>query len=211
MDISEIVSLWKQLNIGIVNFNFSCGGDSMNDTDIEILDNDGNLIENEDIKNYIDDVVYQRVNFYVNSDGYYIGEAGTVEITLDEDGEDLYFCKMAQSEFSETHSEETTVTLTKKEAKFVADHVLNINGGEGGNVTNFKHDFIITDEELKLVDALENKLNDFASEYYFKTQSGESSDWFAYTTNENGEDLKLNGNKLTLKISKSFTTYRDSD
>lgn len=211
MEQEEIIKLWKELNIGLVKFVFSCGGDSMDDTQIEIYDKSDNEIENPQIKDYFNDKVYENVEFYVNSDGHYMGESGTVEITLNEDDEDnpFYYCKSSQSEWSETFSETTTITLTDKEAKFIADHVLNINGGEDGNTTNFKHDFILTDEETELVEALEKKLNEFAYEFNPKDMEGENSGWFSFTTNEDGEDLKLVGNELTLTVNKQGYIYKD--
>lgn len=209
---NEIIKLWRELNIDHVNFNFSCGGDSMNDTDIEIIDKDGNSVENDVISDHIDDQVYKHVEFYVNSDGHYMGESGTVIVTLNEDDEDnpfIDYSKSSQSEWSETFTETTTITLTDKEAKFITDHVLNINGGEDGNTTNFKHDFILTDEETELVEELETKLNEFANDFEPKNMEGDGDGWFSFTTNEDGEDLKLVGNELTLTVNKQSYIYKE--
>lgn len=204
----KIVELWKEVGVSEVRFIFDCGGDNMGNTDIEIVDENGEPIESEIIKDFIDNEVYKKVEFYVNSDGHYMGENGTVTVTLDDD-DTLLYSKDAQSEFSESISSEETITLTDEEAKFVADYVLNINGGDGGNTVNYKTDFILTDKEEKIETKLTEKIESFVSEFV-PEHEGELSDWFTYTTNEDGE-LKLVGNELTLLITNSASIFRDSN
>ena len=48
----ELIKVWKENNIDHVIFNFSCGGDSMDETSIEIIDKDKNFVENSEISNY---------------------------------------------------------------------------------------------------------------------------------------------------------------
>ena len=208
---TEIVNLWKELNIDHVNFNFSCGGDSMNDTDIEIFDKEGELVENQELVNYFDRVVYNRVDFYVNSDGHYMGESGTVEITLNEDEDDFYYSKNAQSEWSEHFTGQTIVKLTDEETAFVSEFVDNINGGGDGFTINYKKDFIVTDRQEKLVAELEEKINEVAYNFEPENAQGEASDWITYTTNEDNEELTLEGNELTLSVSREYYVYTESE
>jgi len=207
----EIVNLWKELNIDHVNFNFSCGGDSMNETDIEIFDKEGELVENQELVNYFDRVVYNRVDFYVNSDGHYMGESGTVEITLNEDEDDFYYSKNAQSEWSEHFTGQAIVTLTDEETAFVSEFVDNINGGGDGFTINYKKDFIVTDSQEKLVAELEEKINKVAYDFEPENAQGEASDWITYTTNEDNEELTLEGNELTLSLSREYYVYTESE
>jgi len=207
----EIVNLWKELNIDHVNFNFSCGGDSMNETDIEIFDKEGELVENQELVNYFDRVVYNRVDFYVNSDGHYMGESGTVEITLNEDEDDFYYSKNAQSEWSEHFTGQAIVTLTDEETAFVSEFVDNINGGGDGFTINYKKDFIVTDSQEKLVAELEEKINKVAYDFEPENAQGEASDWITYTTNEDNEELTLEGNELTLSVSREYYVYTESE
>ena len=207
----EIVNLWKKLNIDHVNFNFSCGGDSMNETDIEIFDKEGELVENQELVNYFDRVVYNRVDFYVNSDGHYMGESGTVEITLNEDEDDFYYSKNAQSEWSEHFTGQAIVTLTDEETAFVSEFVDNINGGGDGFTINYKKDFIVTDSQEKLVAELEEKINKVAYDFEPENAQGEASDWITYTTNEDNEELTLEGNELTLSVSREYYVYTESE
>jgi hypothetical protein len=213
----ELIKVWKENNIDHVNFNFSCGGDSMDETSIEIFDNDGNLVENSEISNYLDNEIYNRVDFYEASDGHYMGENGVVEITLIEDDGDeepyLSYDKQSTSEWYETFTETTKVTLTDKERDFVANYISNINGGDDGEVVNYKTDCILTDEEEKILTELQTKLYNVAIELELDTNA-DSLDSITYTTNNEDSDvteLTLVGNELTLIVSKSGYVYKDED
>lgn len=213
----ELIKLWKENNIEHINFNFSCGGDQMDETSIEIYDNDGELIQNSEIETYIDNEIYNRVDFYEASDGHYMGESGVVEITLVEDDGDeepyLSYSKQSTSEWHETYSETAKFTLTDEEANFVSSYVLNINGGDDGEVINYKTDFILTDEQEAIAKQLQEKLFAFANELEIENDA-DSLNSVRYTTNnEDSEvnELTLVGNELTLIVSKSGYTYRDED
>jgi hypothetical protein len=213
----ELIKVWKENNIDHVNFNFSCGGDSMDETSIEIIDKDENLVENSEISNYLDNEIYNRVDFYEASDGHYMGESGVVEITLIEDDGDeepyLSYNKQSTSEWYETFYETTKFTLTDEETKFVSDYVLNINGGDDGDTINYKTDCILTDEEEAIANKLQEKLCAFAQEFDIECDS-DSLDNFTYTTNSEESDLTeltLVGNELTLIVSKSGYVYKDED
>jgi len=205
----EIIKIWKEKNIDHINFNFNCGGDSMNDTSIEIFDKEGELVEDSELEKYFDDQTYKNVEFYVNSDGHYQGEFGVVEITLNDEDDDFKYSKSSSSEWTESCDNEVEVELTDKEAQFVADYVLNINGGEDDCQTNFKKDFILTNEQEETLKGLEEKISEFARDYVPKDIEGELSDWHSYTTNEEGKELKLVGNMLTLNVTKSFNIIKE--
>jgi len=210
----EIIKLWKEKNIDHVDFNFSCGGDSMNDTEIQIYDKQGNEVECSEISDHIDSEVYNKVEFYVNSDGHYMGESGTVKVELVEDDEEPYlsYSKSSQSEWSESYQNNEEITLTDKQAEIVSKYVDNINGGEGGEiVVNFKTDCILTDEEQAELDSLETTINEFVEGYEPEDIGGELSDWYSFTTNDDDEQIKLVGNKLTLSITKQAYVYKDED
>jgi len=207
----KIVKLWKELGIDHINFNFNCGGDSMGDTDIEIFDKENELVESQELVDYFDRETYNNVDFYVNSDGHYQGESGCVEITLNEDEDDFYYIKNAQSEWSERFDGKTKVSLTDEEAAFVSEFVDNLNGEEGNFTINYKKDFILTDKQEKLVESLEEKIIQSCYDFEPEGAEGEATDWFVFTTNEDNEDLVLVGNDLTLTLSRDYTIYRDSD
>lgn len=205
----NIIKIWKEKNIDHVNFNFSCGGDSMNDTSIEIFDKEGELVQDSELETYFNDKTYNNVEFYVNSDGHYQGEFGVVEITLNDEEDDFEYSKSSSSEWTESTENEVEIELTDEEAKFVADYVLNINGGEDDIQTNYKKDFILTNEQEETLESLEEKISEFAQDYTPKDIEGEMNDWHSYTTNEEGKELKLVGNMLTLSIIKSFDIVKE--
>ena len=200
----NIVELWKELNIEKVLFNFDCGGDSMGDTNIVIINKDNKEISNNDIETYIDDNVYNRVDFYVNSDGHYIGEEGVVIIRLDEEEEELTYEKEATSTFSETTNRQVEVELTNEEIDFVKNFVSEIGGGFGERTYfNFKKDFIITDEIDTLMKNLIKKIDDVVSKYEPDIEEGgELEEWYRFTTNEDNlsvnSDVEIIDNTLIL-------------
>lgn len=205
----NIIKIWKEKNIDHVNFNFSCGGDSMNDTSIEIFDKEGKFVQDGELESYFDDQTYKNVEFYENSDGHYQGEFGVVTIEFDEDENDFTYSKSSSSEWSESSVNEAEIELTDEEAKFVADYVLNINGGEDDIQTNYKKDFILTNEQEETLKGLEEKISEFAQDYTPNDVEGEINEWHTYTTNEEGEELKLVDNVLTLSITKSFDVIKE--
>jgi hypothetical protein len=224
---NNIIKLWKEKNLGEARFIFTCGGDSMGDTEWEFSDANGNDCEApKEIKDYLDNRVYNDVDFYVNSDGHYCGEAGTVTVTLDEDSEDeeewdFSFSKSATSEWSESHTSKVEYALDDVEAAFVKEHILNINGGEDAGIAiNFKHDFLMSDEEEAIFADLENKINHFVRDYdphdNGEEVEGELQEWYTFTTNTDGDgdiafNLTVEGNNLILYITNSMTVYKDDE
>lgn len=205
----SIIKLWKELGVRDVHFEFSCGGDSMNDTSIVINGKDGSTIENDEISNYIDNEVYNQVEFYEASDGHYQGEMGTVFITLNDEGDDLDYAKSSQSEWSERAIGTAEVKLTEEQAKFIKDKVFNINGSQDDFVLNYKQDCILTDEEEVTAKSLEETIQSACDDYVPEEYEGEIGEWFTFTTNEEGTELGLLGNTLLVNVSKETTVWKD--
>ena len=208
------IKIWKKLGIVSSTLEFDCGGDSMGNTQFNFFDKDGEEVESKELTDYFDDAVYNHVDFYVNSDGHYQGESGTVEIELDEEEESFNYSKTAQSEYSESQTSEIEIELSPKMIKFIKDNVLNINGGEGNDATvNFSRDFIMTDEQEKLLEKIKEKIEKQTSEFTpeLDNEDGEIDDWFTFTTNAEGNVLTIKGNSLKISITNSYTEYRDSD
>ena len=210
-NIQEIIKLWKELGVEQLNFEFSCGGDSMNDTSITIEGKDGSEIDNVELRDYFDDAVYKRVEFYEASDGHYQGEFGNVYITLSDDEDDFDYNKSSKSEWSERVDSEVPVELTDEQMKFIKSKVLNINGDCDSLNVNYKNDCILSDKEEELVDDLENTLLDILRDYSPDTDEGEVGEWFTFTTNEEGEDIKFIGKSIVVQISNEVTIFRDDE
>lgn len=212
MELTEIIKLWKELKVDYVNFEFSCGGDSMNDTSIQIYNESGEEIQCDEIRDYIDDKIYTNVDFYVNSDGHYQGESGNVEIRLsdDEDEEELTYSKSSQSEWSERLESVCRVKLDDKTIDFIKEKILNINGSSDEITINYKGDCILTDEEEMIVDELERDLIDTLRNHAPEEEcQGELNEWFNFTTNEEGVELNIEGNYLCVNMSMEMTIYKD--
>ncbi len=201
---------WKEHNVDHVDFIFSCGGDSMEDTSIEIYDKEGKLIEVPEISDYIDEAVYHNVNFYEASDGVYMGESGTVLITLDEDDEDeFYYSKDSQEEWSEHTPFTEKIELTDEEVEFIDKYVANFNGnmGDGDYNVNYKTDFVQTDELVEFEEALMKKLQDFFENYEPKLEH--LSDW--HTMEVQGHTLDKENKTIDIEMSFNHYVYRPSE
>jgi len=217
MNLQEAVNKWKELSISRAEFEFDCGGDSMNDTTINFYDKKDKIIENSDLETYFDDQVYKNVNFYEASDGHYQGERGVVHIEL-EDSDEIEtehfftYSKSAESEFNEQYTETIYIDLTDEQATFITKNVSNINGGESDRATfNFSRDFIMTDRDDEIMVELTELIDNTACEYDFENAQGEQLDWYSYTTNRDADELTIDEGKLKLEVSRTFVVYTQSD
>lgn len=217
----KLIKLWKENNLGEARFIFTCGGDSMGYTGWEFADAEGNDCAAPDgLEKYLDDEVYNRVDFYVDSDGHYCGEAGTVTVTLEDDTEDeedwdFCFSKSSTSEWSESHISKVGFKLTEAEAQFVKAHVLNINGSsDEGIAVNYKHDFIMSDDDENLLNDLQANIEEFLRTFYPDDAEGELQEWYTYSTNENRNEvspLTVEGDNLIIYINNSMTIFKPED
>ena len=82
----KAIAEWKEKKIARAVFEFSCGGDSMNETNLVFKDeNDEEVDVSGDLDAHIEGKLWNEVTFYECSDGHYMGEFGEVIIELDED------------------------------------------------------------------------------------------------------------------------------
>jgi hypothetical protein len=212
-NLEEAIECWKAKGIVRANMEFDCGGDQMNETSWTFFDKDGNNeIDDTDLsalENFLDEYVYKKVDFYVNSDGHYVGEFGNVNVELD-DETNFTFTKQATSEWNETYTEDVKVELTPEEYKFVATKVLNMNGGDMANTINYKEDTILTDEEEAVAETIGEKLDEFAREYEHQNVVGERNDWYNWTTDiDEEEQLNMTENSVILSVSTTYTEYKE--
>lgn len=204
----QIIELWNKLNVTSVDFNFSCGGDSMNDTDITINTKNG-VITNDEIHDYIDNEVYNQVEFYVNSDGHYQGEFGSVEIILEDEGEDFVYNKSSQSEWNEQLTEVVKVGLTDTEIKFIKENILQIVGEDSRMDFVYKEDIFLTDEAEQFVADLHKKIENGIANNEPSVDEGELQDYNSFNTED---EIVINAdNELEIEVHYSVTIYRDSE
>ena len=210
----KIIEIWNELQITHIDFQFTCGGDSMNDTTLNIHKGD-EVIENETISTYFDHIIYDRVEFYVNSDGHYMGESGNVLIQMNDEGNGFDFSKSAQSEWCERITSDVEVELTDEEIEFVREFVRDINGGDNDTNINYKKDFIINEKRKELIDSIGEKVSDICGDFTPDIEGeGEINDWYSFTTNEDDitdSEVIIKDNKLIVSVSNEYYTYQDSE
>jgi hypothetical protein len=215
MQTNEAIALWKELGITTANMEFSCGGDSMNDYHFSFYNSENKEVQSGELESFFDDDVFKRVEFYVNSDGHYIGESGNVSIELSEDEEnpDFVYYKNAQAEWSESFTDEVAVELTEKEVEFVRSKVLNLVGSQDGDAINYKGDCILNNEEEQISDTISQKISDVVMNHEFENAEGEVEEWFQYNTDEVDSDVlpKIVGNTLFVSLTRQFLVYTDSE
>ena len=213
---NDIIQIWKENNIEKCVMEFSCGGDSMNDTEFTLYDNEGNQVSNDDITEYFEHHIYDYVDFYEVSDGHYMGESGTVTIELDEyDGEPSFtFSKDAQSEFEETFSGTMEFNLTEVEVKLLVEKISNFNKSEWDSQVfiNYKDDCVITDEEEVILNDLIKRIEDDSFNFEIEDATGEEvSSERSFDTGEDGEGLNIGDSVLQVRISSRFYYTQDAD
>ena len=206
----NIIKRWKELNLENAVLDFNCGGDCMGDTTWYLKNKEGVDVNDEEIESWLDDEVYKQVEFYVNSDGHYQGEAGTVTVELEND-ETFTFSKSSQSEWTENVQNDIFIELTNDEIDFINKNVSNINGSNDSDlVFNYKSDFIMTDKLEEVSNGLSKKIDDAVMDYRPNIDDeSELQDWYTFTTNGEGEELTIVDNELKVIIDNSFTEFRD--
>jgi hypothetical protein len=218
--ITEAVSEWKKLGIDNANMEFSCGGDSMSDYSFTFYTKNKSAVtgrpenievESEELVVFFDRQIFDDVEFYVNSDGHYIGESGNVVINLNDDEDGFVYDKQSQSEWSESYEETIHIKLSKEEIEFVKNKILNINGGTDGDATfNYKIDCVITDEEEELIEVLGKRLENECETYEFQDVEGEEEDWFTWSTNQEVDDVIqfTEEDEMLVMVRRNFIQYK---
>jgi hypothetical protein len=218
--ITEAVSEWKKLGIDNANMEFSCGGDSMSDYSFTFYTKNKSAVtgrpenievESEELVLFFDRQIFDDVEFYVNSDGHYIGESGNVVINLNDDEDGFVYDKQSQSEWSESYEETIHIKLSKEEIEFVKNKILNINGGQDGDATfNYKIDCVITDEEEELIEVLGKRLENECETYEFQDVEGEEEDWFTWSTNQEVDDVIqfTEEDEMLVMVRRNFIQYK---
>jgi hypothetical protein len=210
----KIIELWKELKITEVIFTFDCGGDSMGNTAISIETENGE-IENKEIESYFDNQVYNNVTFYEVSDGHYLGESGTVSITLNEDiHDDLNFeyAKTAKAEFSETVDKQVELELTPDQLDFINKYVDSFGRSRWADeqiIWNYTKDFVLTDELIATRESIAELAYDAADNCEFDTSLEINEDDYVAIHYELSTS-KSESNKITIDLTTEAYRYEDS-
>jgi hypothetical protein len=222
MTTQEAVQKWNELGIDHADFEFNCGGDSMNDTTLNFYDKKGKVIlkDTDTLNDYFDNQVYKNVTFYEASDGHYQGEFGVVTIELDDSSDDVEehdftYSKDSQAEYTENFTEVLQIKLTDEQVVFIEKNVSNMNGGmDERTIINYKRDFIMTDDDERIENDIKELVDNEADSCEFENAQGEATDWYRYTTNgdtDDEEELTIDNGYLKLSVTREFTVYQDSN
>ena len=213
MEKEQAIALWNDKGIVRAEMEFYCGGDEMGDYSFVYFNADDEVVECKELDDFFDRAVFDRVDFYVNSDGHYMGESGTVHIELEdveEYGEEIDFTysKSAQSEWQETITNTLTIHLTDEQIAYLKEYVSSFNGGVD-EFTNFNYskDFIMTDEHERIEKEIANILDNTTSGYTPQTDN-EVNDWYNY---QNEEPMFNEHNELLVEMNNEVYVYTDSE
>jgi len=203
----EVIKAWKEAGIDKAVMNFSCGGDSMNDWNYEYCDKDGNEIVNFELEKELEDETFNRVDFYVNSDGHYMGESGTVEIMLNEEEDDFEFLKCAESEWNEHIDTEVILDLTEEQFNFVKNYVETIQGtyDDSEPDVDYSKNFILTEELAELQKSIFQIVMDEA-ESVEPYVDGELQEYYSYSLQYDQEK-----EKAVLTVTNEYYSYTSSE
>lgn len=219
--LDRAVELWQKCKVDSAEFIFSCGGDSMNDTETILYNVNGHEFKKKtdelaELEELISEQVYKNVEFYEASDGHYQGEAGTVYIKLNDEGTDFEFTKDAQSEFNESYTEQIEFQLSQEEADFLKEYGSAIFADDGTSPEIlYKKDLVMTDARTDLVADLLERVRVSASEYTFTDAEGEEMEFMQFFTGTDvGERDSLvvkDDNTISISITKTFLQYQPSE
>ena len=199
-NIPQIIDEWLENKISKAEFEFSCGGDSMNDTQIYLYDKEGKTVKNNNIEYFIDDEIYGRIRFYEASDGHYLGEFGKVIIVLNENKTDFIFEKISSQEFNEEKSVTTLIDLTDLEKSFLSENIKLIIGTSETVIENsltnliWKKDKILTKNDEDIINSIFNKFINKLNNFPIYLEDNESLDGLVRGEGE------LSDNELEIKL-----------
>jgi hypothetical protein len=210
MELNEAIKLWEENNISRCEMEFSCGGDNMSDTNFTFYNTKGDVVECDDeLYTYFDNMVYKHVNFYINSDGHYIGEHGTVDITLNEEDENKCFdyVKQSTSEWSESDTQTFYISISDAEKKLIEEKLEGFSVEDGVSNIEYVGDLILSDEETETLELLMNRVEEEAEDYSFKDEDGyvkeSDGEWY------NAEYEKIEENSIKIQITRSFYVEKE--
>jgi|1048.fasta_scaffold73782_1 hypothetical protein len=197
MDETEIWDLWLELKVDHILIEYSCGSD---DTYLEgtmIYDQSGSQIYSNELTDYFEEKVFKKVDFVDATDNYYLGESGTVKITMVEKGYSLdyddegkefkdywyefIYNKKGEEKYLYKIQNKLFVPLEESTINLINDKLTNIYGSHSTVIVNLKNDTILTEEENILLEKLKLEIDKLCKE--FNPQSDKDIiDWYDFGT-----------------------------
>jgi|688.fasta_scaffold17451_23 hypothetical protein len=157
----ELIKEWLDKKIDRAEFEFSCGGDSMNNISLIFFDKENKeVIMSDESRETLDDNIYENVEFYEDSDGHYQGEFGKVLIEFDEEENEFNYSKSATEEWSESFTDIIKLEITPELHKFCKEYVLEISGESDFLDIEYAKDFYINSEKCKMLEDIQEIINE---------------------------------------------------
>lgn len=212
----QAIQIWKENSLINAIITYNCGGDSMGDMETVFNDENGEITfdGSNKLADYLENLSFDKVEYYVNSDGHYMGENGTVEIILDEDMDepDFDFLKSAEYEYSESEHYDIWVELTDIEKNTLKKYVQSIMAENDIYQFEYIGDSIISNDELEILNKIAYKIIEKTDLYWqqneFLFEECNDSVWATFEnffeTNLDNELIFENNN---LKIFGRFEGY----
>ena len=209
-----IIEKWLELNIKRAEFEFYAGGDSMGDTNLMFYNEKDEEVAFE-YKDEIDQMVYDNVEFYVNSDGNYLGEHGVVNIELDDDNEGFTFSKSAMSEYCESVADTISLQLEEQEYNYLRDYVSEFEDScnveditYGYSIFVYSVDFFKDNELSDIEESILAKIKEACNSHSYEQESDRDID----EDGINISDLDLKeDNKIDFNVNYHIYIERESD
>ena len=177
----KLIEEWKEKGVDRAEFEFSCGSDSMNDTSLVFFDKeDKEVIMSNESRETLDNNIYKKVEFYVNSDGHYQGEYGTVLVEFNAEDNEFIYSKSATSEWSESFSDVIKIEVTPELHKFCEEYIFEISGEHNYLDIEYNKDFYCNSERCKMLEQIQDILNETIENHEPEdTSEGELEDYIS--------------------------------
>jgi hypothetical protein len=200
----KLIEEWKEKGVDRAEFEFSCGGDSMNDTSLVFFDKESKeVIMSNESRETLDNDIYKEVEFYVNSDGHYQGEHGTVLVEFNVEENQFNYSKSATEEWSESFSDIITIEITPELHKFCKEYVLEITGEGNYLDIEYAKDFYINSEKCKMLEDIQEIINEAIDDHEPEdTSAGELEDYVSMSN-----FATIDNNKIKFNYDYRKTVY----
>jgi hypothetical protein len=194
--IDLLIKEWLEKGVDRAEFEFSCGGDSMNDTSLVFFDKENKeVIMSNESRETLDNDIYSNVEFYVNSDGHYQGEHGTVLVEFNVEENKFNYSKSATEEWSESFTDIIKLEITPELHKFCKEYVLEISGEFDFLDIEYAKDFYINSEKYKMLEDIQEIINEAIDDHEPEDNTeGELEDYISVFNFETIDNNKIKFN-----------------
>jgi hypothetical protein len=202
--IDLLIKEWLEKGVDRAEFEFSCGGDSMNDTSLVFFDKENKeVIMSNESRETLDNDIYSNVEFYVNSDGHYQGEHGTVLVEFNVEENEFNYSKSATEEWSESFTDIIKLEITPELHKFCKEYVLEISGESNYLDIEYAKDFYINSEKYKMLEDIQEIINKAIDDHEPEdTSAGELEDYVSMSN-----FATIDNNKIKFNYDYRKTVY----